>query len=187
MKIGHVGQELQMLGWKLSRDRAGTRLASFRLSDREVVADYGLTQLPEEQELWLSPFVETEAFSDAFTKICADHIGNDVEPIVVAQDYPCICVPEVLDQHVRQVSEKAIAWAQEQDLDMALRKYAALPTSSPGALPVRHLAALVLFGDVDRLKSYLKSFDAGDRLGFVPYITRDYIFRALQLAEDLHN
>ena len=187
MKIGNVGQELKMLGWNLSRDEAGARLASFKLSDREVVAGYRLMQSPEEQDLWLSLFVETEAFSNACATICADHGSGDNDPIVVAKDKLIICVPEVLDQHVRQASEKAIAWAREQDLDLALRKHAALPTSSPGALPVWHLAALVLIGDVDRLKSYLKSFDAGDRLGFVPYITRDYIFRALQLAEDLHN
>ncbi len=187
MKIGHVGQELKMLGWNLSRDETGARFASFQLSDREVMAGYGLMQLPEEQDLWLWPFVGTEAFSNACARIRGNQGSYDSEPFVVAQEDPHICVPEVLDQHVRQVSEKAIAWAQEQDLDMALREHAALPTSSTGALPVRHLAALVLIGDVDRLKSYLTSFDAGDRLGFVPYITRDYIFRALQLAEGLHN
>ncbi len=185
MKIGNVGQELQMLGWDLSRDETGARFASFQLSDREVMAGYGVRQLLEQQVLWLSPFVATEAFSNACAGICADL--RDSEPIVFAQDKPRISVPQVLDQHVRQASEKAIAWAQEQDLDLALREHAALPTSSSGVLPVWHLAALVLIGDVERLKSYLKSFDAGDRLGFVPYITRDYIFRALQLAEDLHN
>ena len=185
MKIGNVGQELEMLGWELSRDETGARRASFQLSDREVEAGYRLMRLPEEQVLWLSPLVTTEAFFNACARIHADHRYSG--PIVIAQNFPRIRVPSVLEQHVRQASEKAIAWAQEQDLDMALREHAALPTSSTGALPLWHLAALVLIGDVDRLKFYLTSFDAGDRLGFVPYITRDYIFRALQLAEGLHN
>ena len=50
-------------------------------------------------------------------------------------------------------------------------------------MPMRHLAALALAGDVAKLKSYQASFEAGDRLGFVPYITKDYIDRAVALAE----
>jgi len=40
-----------------------------------------------------------------------------------------------------------------------------------------------LLGDVAKLKSYQTSFVAGDRLGFVNYVTKDYIDRAVALAE----
>lgn len=67
----------------------------------------------------------------------------------------------------------------------ALHDHAALPTDAPGARPIWHLAALALLGDVAKLKPYQASFEAGDRLGFVPYITKDYIDRAVTLAEEL--
>lgn len=76
-------------------------------------------------------------------------------------------------------------WAEAQDLDKALWDHAALPTNAPGARPIWHLAALALLGDVMKLKSYQASCAAGDRLRFVNYITKDYIDRAVALAEEL--
>jgi hypothetical protein len=40
-----------------------------------------------------------------------------------------------------------------------------------------------VLGDVERLKSYQASFEAGNRLCFVNYVTKDYIDRAVALAE----
>ncbi len=94
-----------------------------------------------------------------------------------------IRAPEILEEHVRHASDEAIAWAEAQDLDKALRDYAALPTNVPGARPIWHLGALAVLGDVAKLKSYQASFEAGDRLGFVNYVTKDYIDRAVVLAE----
>ncbi len=50
-------------------------------------------------------------------------------------------------------------------------------------MPLRHLAALAIAGDVERLNSYKNSFEKGDRLGFVPYITVDMIDRAILIAQ----
>ena len=47
--------------------------------------------------------------------------------------------------------------------------------------------ALALLGDIAKLKSYQASFEGGDRLGFVPYVTKGYIDRAVSLAEELEN
>ncbi|EEE35397.1 hypothetical protein RKLH11_4073 [Rhodobacteraceae bacterium KLH11] len=60
---------------------------------------------------------------------------------------------------MRQASDEAIAWAQGQDLDMALQDYAALPTDAPGARPIWHLGALAVLGDAARLQSYQASFE----------------------------
>lgn len=88
--------------------------------------------------------------------------------------------PEIL-----QASNEVIVWAQKQDLDRALQDHAALPTDAPGAQPIWHLAALAVLGELARLKSYQASFEARDRLGFVPYVTKDFIDRAMSLAEEL--
>ncbi|RMQ97899.1 hypothetical protein ALP94_02834 [Pseudomonas savastanoi pv. glycinea] len=80
------------------------------------------------------------------------------------------------------MSESAISWARSQNIESGLMFYRNLPTDSKGAMPLRHLAALAIAGDVERLDGYKKSFEVGDRLGFVPYITDAMIDRALLKA-----
>ncbi|NNU62876.1 DUF6990 domain-containing protein [Ochrobactrum soli] len=179
MKITETSNALKSLGWSLSRDE-GDRLASYKLSDRTANIIYGLKRLPDKQQLWVMRSTSTDAFSGACAKI--DPGYGIPAPLVTPWNDPDIRAPEILPEHVRQASDEAISWAQEQDLDKALRNHAALPTNAPGARPIWHLAALALLGDVARLKSYQASFEARDRLGFVNYVTKDYIDRALTLA-----
>ncbi|HMQ40145.1 MAG TPA: hypothetical protein PKC09_02625 [Paracoccus sp. (in: a-proteobacteria)] len=181
MKIVEITNALKSLGWSLSRDEVGDRLASYRLSDRTADIIYGLKRLPDKQQLWVMRSTSTDAFSSACAKV--DPGYGISAPLVTPWNNPDIRVPEILEEHVRQASDEAIAWAKAQDLDKALREHAALPTNAPGARPIWHLAALALLGDVAKLKSYQASFAAGDRLGFVNYITKDYIDRAVALAE----
>ena len=103
-------------------------------------------------------------------------------PLVIDLNGLSIRVPEIAEEHVRQASERSIAWAEEQDLDAELKALAALPTDASGTGPILHLAALAVSGDVAKLQSYQTTFEAGDRLGFVPYIKRDFIDRAVALA-----
>ena len=181
MKIVEITNALKSLGWSLSRDEVGDRLASYRLSDRTADIIYGLKRLPDKQQLWVMRSTSTDAFSSACAKV--DPGYGISAPLVTPWNNPDIRVPEILEEHVRQASDEAIAWAKAQDLDKALREHAALPTNAPGARPIWHLAALALLGDVAKLKSYQASFAAGDRLVFVNYITKDYIDRAVALAE----
>lgn len=185
MKIVEISNALKSLGWSLSRDEVGDRLASYRLSDRTVDIIYGLKRLPDKQQLWVMRSTSTDAFSSACAKI--DPGYGISAPLVTPWNNPDIRVPEILEEHVRQASDEAIAWAEAQDLDKALRDHAALPTNAPGARPIWHLAALALLGDVAKLKSYQASFEAGDRLHFVNYVTKDYIDRAVALAQELNS
>ncbi len=77
---------------------------------------------------------------------------------------------------------KIVAWAKSEDIACGLAKYRALPTDSVGARPMRHIAALALAGNVEKIEEYLCSFKAGNRLGFVPYITESMLDRAIELA-----
>ncbi len=179
MKIARVAEVLKTLGWEGS-SCDGDRIAKYQLSDRIVRLVYKVTRLPDQQRLVIVPSVLDASFSNACAKV-GDLDGQRIL-FVRSWNFPGLNAPEILEKHVRQASASAIAWAKEQDLEKALHERTELPTNSPGTFPVQHFAALALTGDVDRLKSYLESFDAGDRLGFVPYITRDYIVRALELA-----
>ncbi|WP_421667180.1 DUF6990 domain-containing protein [Pseudomonas syringae] len=76
-----------------------------------------------------------------------------------------------------------MSWARAQNIEEGLAAYRKMPTHAKGVMPVRHLAALAIAGDTGRLEEYKKSFETGDRLGFVPYVTSDMINRALMMAK----
>ncbi|MGJ8525107.1 hypothetical protein LMG33818_000815 [Halomonadaceae bacterium LMG 33818] len=80
------------------------------------------------------------------------------------------------------MSEEAIRWAKQQNVYDCIVEWAKKPTTVVGSAPVKHLTALAMLGRVDILEHYNQSFEKGDRLGFVPYITQDYIKRALDKA-----
>ena len=77
--------------------------------------------------------------------------------------------------------KESIEWAKYQNIDKALEYYANLPTNSPGSAPLGHLAALIIRKEVQTVLYYKNRFDAGDNLGFVPYITADVIAKAANL------
>lgn len=183
MKTKEVTQILKSLGWKAFTDEVGDKYTHYELPDRVVQIIYGIRKFSQDEQFEAMLSASTSAFSVACMEIAGD--GESYAPLVRAWTDICIRASEILEEHVRQASEEAIAWAQEQDLDKALREHAALPTNAPGALPIWHLAALALLGEVAKLKSYQASFEAGDRLGFVPYVTKDYIDRAVCFAEEL--
>jgi hypothetical protein len=92
----------------------------------------------------------------------------------VKHDYTPICknwtlgekIVELTPAEVSRLSENAISWALSQNLEEGLTEYRNLPTNSKGAMPARHLAALAIAGDIERLEYYKRCFDQGDRLGF---------------------
>ncbi|WP_234836607.1 DUF6990 domain-containing protein [Sinorhizobium meliloti] len=181
MKMNETTQYLKSLGWSIKADEVGDKRAKFSLLDRVVSIIYDLDRIRDQQKFGAMLSVSTEAFSKACSAIRGER--PKFYPLITAWSGPDIRAPEILERHIRQASDEAIAWAQDQDLEQALRDHAALPTNAPGARPIWHLAALALLGEVTRLKSYQSSFEAGDRLGFVNYVTKDYINRAVSLAE----
>lgn len=181
MKTKEATQILTALGWSIHIDEVGDKVAHFALSDRIVGIIYGIRKFSQDEQFEATLSASTSTFSVACMGIRGG--GGGYTPLARAQKGLRIRASEILEEHVHQASEEAIAWAEAQDLDKALRDHAALPTNAPGARPIWHLAALALFGDEAKLKSYQTSFAAGDRLGFVNYVTKDYIDRAVTLAE----
>lgn len=181
MKMKEVTQLLKAMGWSIYTDEVGDKVAHFILHDRIVDIIYGLDRIRDQQKLGAMLSLSTDAFSEICSQIKGEQ--RHFYPLARAWSGPDIRAPEILEEHVRQASDEAIAWAQGQDLDMALQDYAALPTDAPGARPIWHLGALAVLGDAARLQSYQASFEAGDHLGFVNYVTKDYIDRAVTLAE----
>jgi hypothetical protein len=84
-------------------------------------------------------------------------------------------------EDIANMSSQAIEWALNVDIESCLAELRAQPISAIG--PHRHLTSLAVAGDVKTLGHYRDRFAAGDRMDCVPYITIDYINRALDLAE----
>jgi hypothetical protein len=187
MKTKEVTEVLKSLGWVTRKDSVGDSVASFQLSDRELQIIYGVRQIYD-QQLEAMCSTSTDAFSYACLTIRHGTKARKVKlthgNLVVRDRNPKYIAPEILESHVILMSEEVIAWAHAQDLDKGLQEYAALnPEECLGNTPVKHLAALAILGDLEKLKFYQSRFEAGDRLGFVPYIGQDFIDRAVELAE----
>jgi len=182
MKNKEATEILKAIGWHTSKDEIGDRVAQFTLPDRIVDIIYGVSRATKYQQFSSSLSVSTEVFSLVYSRI-----GNErysYAHLIAAWKGLDIRDTEMIrPEHIHQASQQAIEWAKEQDLHKALLEHAALPTSAPGTGPVLHLSALALLGEIEKLKSYQASFEAGDRLGFVPYITKDFIDRAVTIAE----
>jgi hypothetical protein len=183
MKLKDVTSLLKSFGWAAYKDEVGDRYTIYKLPDRTVQIIYGLDRIRDQQKFGSTLSTSTDVFAGACGMIYGDNFGS--WPLISARPGLDIRAPEILEEHVQQASEQAIAWAQSQDLDEALRKHAALPTDAPGTGPILHLASLAILGEVEKLKSYQASFEAGDRLGFVPYVKKDFIDRAVALAQEL--
>lgn len=181
MNMKEVCKQLEQIRWRIETDEVGDKDAIFDLPDRQVRIIPDIRCIRGEQRLAASPTLSTEKFSDVCAKIRAN--GASYTPLIRAWKGIKLKVPEVQIEHVAHLSDEAIAWAKQQDLTTALLEHAGLPTNAPGARPIWHLAALAILGDVSKLRSYHSSFTCGDRLGFVNYVTSDYIERALEQAE----
>jgi hypothetical protein len=182
MNKNKIYKQLDLVGWQIETDEAGDKVASFDLSDRKLRIIPDIRRIRGEQQLAVSPTLSTEAFSSMCAKIAAN--GTSYTPMIRAWKGTKIKVPEIQSEHVVQLSDEAIVWAKQQNLHKALLEHSNLPTNSPGARPIWHLAALAILGDVSKLRSYHSSFTAADRLDFVNYVTLEFIERALEQAEN---
>lgn len=183
MNVKQVASSLTAIGWSVGRDNVGDFFAERDLGDRRIQMVFGIRKLSEETVLYCVLSVTTEVFSNACAEIYGDRSQKLGAPLVRAWRSPELRAKEIGEAEVKALSAAAWQWAVEQDLRQAIIDYSRLPTSAPGARPIWHLAALSILRDAERLEAYLTSMKAGDRLGFVNYVSVDMIARALKLAQ----
>jgi len=175
----HVLKLLESWGWQIRRDEVGDYFAKLQLSDREVSVAPNWRRLIGEYKFSLLPSVMTEEFSYISDNIHDSRVGAR---LVTMWNALKIQKVNITDDDIKSLADQALDWARAQSLQDALEKHAALPTDAKGVRPVYHLSSLVILGDIETLEYYKSCFEQGDRLGFVPYITKDYIDRAYALA-----
>jgi len=185
MEKKDIARHLASWGWQVKVDNVGDTSAELSLPDREVSLLWSLRGLyrretgKRTQKLGISPSISTIEFS----KIYSD-IGNRKASFAYMLTYRNSISREETDITIGQLqtlADEAVTWAKSHDLNTCLQKHAYSPRDR-GTGPLLHLTSLVILGEVEKLKHYQTSFEKGDRLGFVPYITKDYIDRAYKQA-----
>ncbi|MDU9407343.1 hypothetical protein RTH74_07005 [Pseudomonas sp. zfem001] len=179
MKEIEILPTLEELGWRCGKDEVGDYFCLMDSGNAQIQIIPAIGKRSDHFRVSFMPSVSTKSFTEAVAFVLGE--ARDYVPIIVSNDVPEKIVDFSLDDVVR-LSQSAISWASAQDIEKGLAAYRALPTNSKGAMPLRHLAALAIAGEVGRLVGYQRSFEQGDRLGFVPYIAAEMIDRALLLA-----
>ena len=174
---------LVCLGWCDGRDDVGEVFLTRDIGGVLVQILPHIAKRPDHYRFSLNPSVSTNDFSVAASYISGERFR--FEPIIVGIDIPKK-IHEISTRFVQESSDQVVSWVRNQNIDQGLEVLRNLPTDSKGAFPLRHLAALGVAGDVEKLRSYERCFREGDRCGFVPYITDKVIARALVVGDE-HN
>lgn len=180
MKEKDVVSILMEQGWVCSKDEVGDYFCVTDIGGVKVQIIPSVRERSDHFRVSLMPSVSTKEFSETVAFVQGE--GSGYSPVIVSNEPP-EKLPKFSSDDVLRMSEKAISWARSQNIESGLMVYRNLPTDTKGAMPLRHLAALAIAGDVERLEGYKKSFEMGDRLGFVPYITGGMIDRAVLKAK----
>jgi len=180
MKVAELRQIMAAAGWRHKRDEAGDTCSVFALSDRTVQVIAGIDHLADRQRLRSTLSLSTPVFSCVYMGIQGLPEGH--APLCVHRQGLSLEAPLLTAAEVARFTDAALDWARSTDPAEALARHVALPTHAPGTGPMLHLAALAVTGAIDRLQTYQRAFAAGDRLGFVPYVTQDHIARSLALC-----
>lgn len=127
----------------------------------------------------------TVALSCAYTFIASPKVSI-IESCIIWEDQK----DEVREcwtlADIERLSNHILDWATSRNISHGLELLRNIPTDSLGAMPARHLAALAEAGDILTIRQYQESFAKGERLGFVPYITDEYLQRAYAFAAKRH-
>ncbi|WP_375705251.1 DUF6990 domain-containing protein [Bartonella sp. AA86SXKL] len=175
-----VAEQLKEMGWTVYRDKNYDRNTYFISKDRIINIMYSLQSDEEEPIVAFKASLSTLGFSTAHREI----FYNMPQYIALkeAEEVYTVSSTELDEGKLKQISADILEWADRQNVNQIIYDYAALPTNSELDLVARHLIALVLIGDVEKLKSYKENFRKGNPLGFVEEISKYRIDNLLTLA-----
>lgn len=170
---------LKKFGWVPENDEVGDTSLDIQLDDRIITITPSIKKSTNIYRISFTPTLSTIEFSETINKI-DESIG--ISPLARMR-WDVHKTNEVCEKTITTIANEIIDLARNIDIKSELARHAQLPTNSKGAMPLRHLAALALLGDTEKLEFYKMAFEAGDRLDFVPYISIEMIERALAIAQ----
>ncbi|WP_345117570.1 DUF6990 domain-containing protein, partial [Bartonella jaculi] len=175
-----VAEQLKQMSWTVYRDKNYNRNAYFISKDRIINIMCSLQSDGEEPIVAFKASLSTLGFSTAHREI----FYNMPQYITIkeAEEVYTVSSTELDEGKLKQISADILEWADRQNVNQIIYDYAAFPPDSELDLVARHLIALVLIGDVEKLKSYKENFRKGNPLGFVEEISKYRIDNLLTLA-----
>ncbi|WP_051919549.1 DUF6990 domain-containing protein [Basilea psittacipulmonis] len=196
MDIEAVKAKLVSQGWTYDQDEfLGQVFNEYfwkMIGDVQVYLQPYMRKMDEGRiEFSLGPAISTQEFQDvrnyvmqeSFPRefILARYAWRCMAPETETK-YPETEFSEITDKVFDEMLESSLEWARCQDVEKALEYYANLSTNQFERTIAKHLAALVIRGEKEKLLYYQKCFAEGNRLDFVPYVTDEAINRALELV-----
>ncbi|WP_375643910.1 MULTISPECIES: DUF6990 domain-containing protein [unclassified Bartonella] len=175
-----IAEQLKAMGWTVYRDKNYERNAYFIGKDRLINIMYSLDMEEEALIVAFKASLSTLGFSTAHRHIFPDK--PQYIALKEAEEVYTVSGAELDEGKLKEICADILEWADRQNVNQIIYDYAALPTNSELNLVLRHFVALVLIGDIEKLKFYKESFRAKNRLNFVDYITKYDIDNALTLA-----
>ncbi|MCZ2159231.1 hypothetical protein NPX99_08275 [Bartonella sp. 220] len=178
--LNTVSEKLKAMGWTVYRDKDYNRNAYFIKKDRIINIVYKLETEGKSSIVTVKSSLSTLGFStahrDMFSRL------PQYIPLKEAEEVYTLSGAELDEGKLKQICMDILEWADQQNVNQIIYDYAALPTNSEAYLLARHLIALILIGDIEKLKFYKESFRKGNPLGFVKDITKYIIDSVLTLA-----
>ncbi len=178
--LNTVSEDLKRMGWTVYRDKNYDRNAYFVSKDRIINIMYSLDTKGKTPILIFKASLSTLAFSTAHRDVFPEN--PQYIALKEAEEVYTVSSVEVEEGKLKQICVDILKWADNQNTNQIIYDYTALPTKSEFLLAEFHLIALILTGNVKKLKFYKESFQRKNRLGFVDTITKYDIDNALTLA-----
>ncbi len=175
-----VAEQLKQMGWTVYRDKNYNRNAYFISKDRIINIVYELNKEGETPlvsfKVSLSPLVFSTAYRHIFPS------RPQYIALKEAEEVYTVSSTELDEGKLKQICADILEWADRQNVNQIIYDYAVVFPDSEYDFAQFHLIALILIGDVEKLKSYKESFRKGNPLGFVKGITKYTNNNALSLA-----
>ncbi|WP_375641564.1 MULTISPECIES: DUF6990 domain-containing protein [unclassified Bartonella] len=178
--LNTVSEDLKRMGWTVYRDKNYDCNAYFVSKDRIINIMYNLQSDEEEPIVVFKASLSTLSFSTAHREMfprLPQYIA-----LKEAEEFYTVSSTELDEGKLKEICTDILEWADRQNVNQIIYDYAALPTNSEAHLVARHFIALILIGDIEKLKFYKENFRKGNSLGFVEGITKYTIDNSLTLA-----
>lgn len=176
-----VAEQLKQMGWIVYRDKNYHRNAYFISKDCIINIMYSLQSDEEEPIVAFQASLSTLGFSTAHRHIFPDKSQYTV--LKEREEVHTLFNSEIEEDKLKQICTNILEWADNQNTNQIIYDYAASSPNSELCIAVRHLIALILIGNVKKLKFYKESFQRKNHLGFAGCFTKYDIDNALSFAQ----
>ncbi|EJF98516.1 hypothetical protein MEI_00488, partial [Bartonella vinsonii subsp. arupensis Pm136co] len=172
-----ISEHLKAMGWTVYRDKNYERNAYLIGKDRLINIVYSLDTKGKSPVVAFKASFSTLGFSTAYRYSFSKM--PQYMPLKEAEEVYMLFDAEIDEGKLKQICANIFEWADRQNVNQIIYDYAALPPDSELDLVKYHLVALILIGDIEKLKFYKESFREKNYLGFVKGITKDVIEEVL--------